>query len=174
MGDPRWLDATERRAWMSLLAVVLVGLPRLERAFRPYGLVHVEYGLLAALSGEPGGLRLRELASAMNMSPSRLSHRIRKLVDLGYVEVHGDAADGRVSIAEITEAGRRFVERVAPAHVREVRRLLFDHLDQRQVAALADALGTVAQALPDCGGPAAIGELPQGRGDRAVSRPRAI
>ncbi|WP_433084054.1 MarR family winged helix-turn-helix transcriptional regulator [Dactylosporangium sp. CA-052675] len=147
--EPRWLDDTERQAWMSLLAVVLVGFPELERTFRPHGLVHVEYGLLAALGGACDGLRLSDLAGQMNMSASRLSHRMRKLVDLGYVEVSGDACDGRVSIARVTDAGREFVERVAPAHVADVRRLIFDHLDEAQTRALADALGAVAAKLGD-------------------------
>jgi DNA-binding MarR family transcriptional regulator len=147
--EPRWLDDTERRAWMSLVAVVLVGFPELERTFRPHGLVHVEYGLLAALSDAGDGLRLSELAGQMNMSASRLSHRMRKLVDLGYVEIGGDACDGRVSIARVTEAGRAFAAQVAPAHLGDVRRLIFDHLDRAQTEALADALGTIADKLGD-------------------------
>lgn len=145
--EPRWLDDTEQQAWLSLLALVLVGFPELDRTFRPHGLVHVEYGLLAALSNTPEGLRLSDLAGRMNMSASRLSHRMRKLVDLGYVEVSGDACDGRVSIARITAAGRSFAEQVAPAHLADVRRLIFDHLDPAQTAALADALGAVAENL---------------------------
>jgi DNA-binding MarR family transcriptional regulator len=134
---------------MSLLAIVLVGFPELERTFRPHGLVHIEYGLLSVLSNADEGLRLSELASQMNMSPSRLSHRMRKLVDLGYVEVTGDACDGRVSIAWVTAAGREFAEQVTPAHLADVRRLIFDHLEPAQVAALADALGAVAGKLGD-------------------------
>jgi hypothetical protein len=49
--------------------------------FRAHGLVHVEYGLLAGLSEQPDGLRLCDLARVMNVSPSRLSHRMRKLAD---------------------------------------------------------------------------------------------
>ncbi|GAA0720979.1 hypothetical protein GCM10010199_27060 [Dactylosporangium roseum] len=145
--EARRLDDTEQRAWLSLLAIVLVGFPELERTFRPHGLVHVEYGLLAALSHADDGLRLSDLAGKMNMTASRLSHRMRKLVDLGYVEVTGDACDGRVTIARITEAGRRFADEVAPAHLADVRRLIFDHLDRAQTAALADALGTIAGKL---------------------------
>ncbi|WP_433057232.1 MarR family winged helix-turn-helix transcriptional regulator [Dactylosporangium sp. CS-033363] len=147
--EPRWLDDTERRAWLSLLAIVLVGFPELERTFRPHGLVHVEYGLLAALSDAGDGLRLSDLAGQMNMSASRLSHRMRKLVDLGYVEISGDACDGRVSIARVTAAGREFARTVAPAHLADVRRLIFDHLDEAQTSALAEALGAVAEKLGD-------------------------
>ena len=148
--EPRWLNDTERRAWLSLLAVVFVGIPELERRFRPYGLVHVEYGLLAALSEVAEGLRLSDLAARMNVSPSRLSHRLRKLVDLGYIELGGSECDGRVSIARVTGAGREFVAKVAPDHVHDVRRVIFDHLDPAQVTALADALETVAHELGGC------------------------
>jgi DNA-binding MarR family transcriptional regulator len=85
------------------------------------------------------------------MSPSRLSHRMRKLVDLGYVEVSGHACDGRVSIARVTDAGREFAAKVAPDHVRDVRRVIFDGLTPRQTAALADALGAIAGKLDGCG-----------------------
>ncbi|GAA4248245.1 MarR family transcriptional regulator [Dactylosporangium darangshiense] len=167
--EARWLDDTERRAWMSLLAVVLVGFPELERTFRPHGLVHVEYGLLAALSDAGEGLRLSDLAGVMNMSPSRLSHRMRKLVDLGYVEISGDACDGRVSIARVTDAGREFAESVAPAHVADVRRLIFDHLDPAQTEALADALGAIAGKLGEsCPGAAGAPKGPPVPGTRAM------
>jgi DNA-binding MarR family transcriptional regulator len=152
MDDPRWLDETERRAWLSLMTLVVVGLPGIERTFRAHGLVHVEYGLLAALSEQPDGLRLCDLARAMNVSPSRLSHRMRKLIERGYVEVRGSADDGRVSIAAITGTGRRLIEDVAPQHVADVRRLLFDRLDESQTAALADALSAVAGSLGACPG----------------------
>ena len=150
MEEPRWLNETERRAWLSLMALVIVGLPDIERTFRAHGLVQVEYGLLAGLSEQPEGLRLCDLARVMNVSPSRLSHRMRKLVERGYVQVRGSDDDGRVSIAVITDAGRRLVEEIAPQHVADVRRLLFDRLDQAQTAALADALSAVAEQLGAC------------------------
>jgi DNA-binding MarR family transcriptional regulator len=149
--EPQWLDATQQRAWMSLVAVMLVAMPELERTFRPHGIVHVEYGLLAALSdiGDEG-MRLSDLAGVMNMSPSRLSHRMRKLVDRGYIDVTGSDCDGRVSIAHVTEKGRAFVATIAPEHVRDVRRLFFDNLSPQQTEALADALATVAEHLSGC------------------------
>jgi DNA-binding MarR family transcriptional regulator len=150
MTQPRWLDETERRAWLSLMALVIVGLPELERTFRAHGLVQVEYGLLAGLSEQSAGLRLCDLAGVMNVSPSRLSHRMRKLVDRGYVELRDSEEDGRVSIAVITAAGRELVDTIAPVHVGDVRRMLFDRLEPAQTAALADALSTVAAGLGVC------------------------
>jgi DNA-binding MarR family transcriptional regulator len=75
---------------------------------------------------------------------------MRKLVERGYVQVRGSDDDGRVSIAVITDAGRRLVEEVAPQHVADVRRLLFDRLDEAQTAALADALSVIAKHLGAC------------------------
>ena len=147
MAESEWLDDTEQRAWRSLLVLTLVGLPELERTFRAHGLVQVEYGLLVQLSERPEGLRLCDLAERMNVSQSRLSHRMNKLLDRGIVEVRPSPGDGRVSIAYITPKGLELVERVAPEHVSDVRRLIFDHLEPAQVATLADALGAVAQGL---------------------------
>jgi DNA-binding MarR family transcriptional regulator len=147
MAGSQWLDDTEQLAWRSLLVLTYIGLPDLERTFRAHGLVHVEYGLLVQLSEQPQGLRLCDLAGNMNVSQSRLSHRMNKLLDRGLVEVAPSPEDGRVSIAHITPKGTELVERIAPQHVADVRRLIFDHLEPAQVTSLADALGAVAQGL---------------------------
>jgi DNA-binding MarR family transcriptional regulator len=147
MVGPQWLDDIEQQAWRGLLVLTYIGLPELERTFRAHGLVQVEYGLLVELSEQPEGLRLCDLAERMNVSQSRLSHRMNKLLDRGVVEVRPSDEDGRVSIARITTKGIELMERIAPDHVSDVRRLIFDHLEPAQVTALADALGAVAEAL---------------------------
>jgi DNA-binding MarR family transcriptional regulator len=152
MAEPEWLNDTEQQAWRSLLVLTYIGLPELERTFRAHGLVQVEYGTLVQLSEHPEGLRLCDLAENMNVSQSRLSHRMNKLLDRGVVEVRPSPEDGRVSIAYITRKGVELVEQIAPDHVADVRRLIFDRLEPAQVAALADALGAVAQGLRPSGG----------------------
>ena len=147
MEEPRLLDDSERQAWKSLVTVVNVGIPQIERTFRQHGLVHIEYAVLAVLSDRPRGMRLCDLARTQNMSASRLSHRMRKLVHRGLVDISGSDADGRVSIAMITDSGRRLIRTIAPRHVRDVRRMLFEGLDPDQTVALADALATVAGHL---------------------------
>jgi DNA-binding MarR family transcriptional regulator len=148
--EPRggWLDDTEQRAWQGLLGFAMLALPELERAQRRHGLVHIEYGLLAALSDHP--YRLSDLAAMLNMSQSRLSHRMNKLRDRGWVTVRQCPDDGRVTIAEITPTGRALVEQIAPGHVEDVRRLIFDNLDPAQTRALADALTSVMSGLRTC------------------------
>jgi DNA-binding MarR family transcriptional regulator len=143
-----WLNETEWQAWRGLIAFAMLGLPELERTMRPHGLVHVEYGLLAALSTRP--LRLSDLAATLDMSQSRLSHRMNKLRERGLVTVRPCAHDGRSTIAEITEEGRALVGEIAPQHVEDVRRLIFDHLQPCQVKALGEALAVVADRLGSC------------------------
>ena len=49
--------------------------------------------------------------------------------------------------ARLPRSGLARLERVAPDHVDDVQRLIFDHLDEEQTTALADALNVVATAL---------------------------
>lgn len=150
--EPKWLNDTEQKAWQGLLALLLLGFPELERTFKAYGLVHVEYGLLHELSQRPEGLRQCDLAEGMNVSQSRLSHRMNKLRERGLVDVLPSQEDGRVSVAYITDAGRDLLRQIAPKHLADVRQMIFDRLSDEQVATLADALDTVATKLrPDSG-----------------------
>jgi DNA-binding MarR family transcriptional regulator len=144
---PRWLDDTEQRAWRGLVAFVTVGIPRIERTFRAHGLVHLEYGILAVLSEHQGGLRLRTLAEVLGVSPSRLTHRMSKLVERGLVEQQPSPEDGRGSVASITADGHDLLRAIAPTHVEDVRRAVFDHLDAESVDGLSRAMTSIASGL---------------------------
>ena len=140
----RWLNDTEQRAWRALITLMMVELPKLEPSFREHDLLHVEYGLLVALSEAPDdALRMSELAEAANVSQSRLSHRMRRLVERGLIDQRPCTDDGRVTYAALTEAGRALIEEVAPQHVEDVRAIVFDALTDDQTTALADALETI-------------------------------
>lgn len=141
------LTEPEERAWLGLLTVVAQALPEVERTTRAHGLVYIEYLLLAELAASPEGRPMNELAHCVQASPSRLSHRIRKLVDHGYVEQRTGQSDARVSIARITQRGRAVVDEIGPAVLRDVRRLVLDPLQPQQVEALADALSAISNRL---------------------------
>ncbi|MEO1065489.1 MAG: MarR family transcriptional regulator [Actinomycetota bacterium] len=150
MSEPRWLDDTEQQAWRALLVLVNRGLPELERTLKQHDLLGVHYQILVVLSEAPGrSLRLTELADAANVSPSRLSHRLHRLVERGDVRIEAVEGDGRGKNAILTDDGLERLELVAPRHVEDVRRLLFDHLDDADAACLARALTKVAVSLCD-------------------------
>ena len=150
VAEPRWLDETQQQAWRALLVLVNRGLPELERTLKRHDLLVVHYSILVVLSEAPDGtLRLSDLADAANLSPSRLTHRLRRLVDRGDVAIESADDDGRGKNAILTPEGRRRLEAVAPLHAEDVQRLVFDHLDADETACLAAALSKVAGVLCD-------------------------
>jgi len=150
MNEPRWLDETQQQAWQGFLVVFLRAFPEIERTFKADDLLSVQYGILVALADAPGHtLRLTDLADMANTSQSRLTHRLRKLVSRGDVEISNDPDDGRAKNATLTEAGRRRLDSISPSHAEDVRRLIFDSLSTKQTAALADALSSIAAGLCD-------------------------
>lgn len=150
MTQTRWLDDTEQQAWQALLVFVNRGLPQLERTLKEHGLLVVHYSILVALSSAPNDtMRLSELADAANLSQSRLTHRLRTLIERGIIEISADAADGRGKNATLTSPGRQLLERVAPQHAEDVQQLVFDHLDEPETEALAKALSKIAANLCD-------------------------
>ncbi len=148
MAEPRWLDEQQAVAWRGLLAVINRAFPEIERTLKAHDLLAVHYTILVALSEAPDRtMGLSALADAANLSPSRLTHRMRSLVDAGDVAIAPDPEDGRAKNANLTRSGLARLERVAPHHVADVQRLIFDHLDEAQTVAMADALAAVAGAL---------------------------
>ncbi len=150
MTEPRWLDETQQQAWRALLAFVNRGLPQIERTLKEQGLLSVHYAIFVALSSAPNDtMRLTELADSANLSQSRLTHRLRTLIENGHVEIAADEDDGRVKNATLTPSGRRLLERVAPVHAEDVQQLVFDHLDENETAVFATALSKIASTLCD-------------------------
>jgi DNA-binding MarR family transcriptional regulator len=150
MAKTRWLDARQQKAWRSLLVFVNRGLPEIERTLRSHDLLFVHYGIFVALSAAPDRtMRLSDLAKSANLSQSRLTHRLRTLVERGAVSIDQDPCDGRVKFATLTDDGFSQLEAAAPAHVEDVQRLVFDHLEPAEVECLANALGKVASSLFD-------------------------
>lgn len=148
MGSQEYaLTVDQDRALSALLGIVLIGMPQLERAVRGHGLLQIEFVLLQALTMRADGWRLSDLAQATNMSQSRLSHRMRKLVDRGYVQPRPSPDDGRATIAVITPAGRRLLEEIKPGYLCQARETLFANLDAEQTRQLADMLTTIAEGI---------------------------
>ncbi len=150
MSDINWLNNTEKDAWLGLLAVVNRAFPEISRDLQDHGLLEVHYHILVALSAAPNfTMRLSELADRANLSQSRLTHRMRCLVDNGDIEISPDPTDGRAKLATLTTAGQKRLAEVAPHHLATVRRLIFDHLNPAQTKALATSLAPVAAGLSD-------------------------
>ena len=152
--EPEWLSEEELAAWMAV-ASLLFQLPgALDRQLqRDSGLTLFEYFVLSGLSMSPERtLRMSELAVFANGSLSRLSNVAKRLEQRGWIERHPDPADGRYTVAVLTDAGWDVVVAAAPGHVDAVRRHVITPLTAAQLRALAAAAPRIAATLLDDGG----------------------
>src|SRR5256885_16918241 len=99
---------------------------------RKAGMSHFEFGVLAALSRQPGRrLQLKDLAVIANGSLSRLSHVISRLERQGWVR-RVSGIKGRATNAELTDKGYRKLMQAGPLHFPEGRRGGFSALSPEE------------------------------------------
>ncbi|MFD5089525.1 MarR family winged helix-turn-helix transcriptional regulator [Amycolatopsis thailandensis] len=142
-----WLNPAEKEAWTGLVSLVLLLPGRLESPLQhDAGLTLFEYLTLSHISEAPERrLRMSELAYLANGSLSRLSNVVKRFEQRGWVERTPDPADGRYTLAMLTDDGYDVVVAAAPTHVRSVRELVLDPLtaeDQEALARIAAKLRT--------------------------------
>lgn len=138
--EPRWLDADELTAWLSLVSL-LIKLPAALDAQlqQDSGLSHFEYNVLAGLSEAPGGaMRMSVLAAHAAGSLPRLSQVVARLERRRLIRRVPDPEDGRYTLAVLTDTGRDTVVAAAPGHVETVRNLVFDPLTKAKTRQLRE------------------------------------
>lgn len=147
--EPRWLTPCERDAWIAIGSVVMRLVPALDAQLqRDAGINFFEYTILSVLSEAPDRtLRMGQLAILAEGSPSRLSQAVSRLERRGWISRAPDPADGRFTLATLTEAGWDTVVATAPGHLAEVRRLVIDPLTDEQLRALQEIGSTVMRAI---------------------------
>jgi DNA-binding MarR family transcriptional regulator len=150
-GEPesRWLTSAQQRAWREL-TTVMTQLPVVLEAQlkRDAGLSYLEYYVMAALSERPDhAMRMSDLARFTNSELSRLSHLIGRLEQRGFVRRMIDCTDGRYTKAVLTDAGYAHLAEAAPAHVAEVKELVFGVLGDADVEALRRCTEKISQRL---------------------------
>ena len=156
-GGFRRLDEIEMDAWRAFLAASTSVTARLNRELEAgCGISMHEYEILVRLSEAPEQtLRMSTLAEHVSHSRSRLTHTVRRLENVGYVERSSCDSDRRGVNCALTPAGLDFLRRAAPVHLDGVRRHVIDRLSREQQVALAELMKVVAQA-PDESGVSAV------------------
>ena len=146
--DVNWLNPAEAGAWRSYIEVQSDLVNAIERDLSTHGLTLGDYQVLVYLSeADDSAMRMCDLADVLQLSPSGLTRRLDGLVAGGFVKREGSAADRRVMMGVLTSTGRELLERTAPHHVESVRRRIFDHLDDNQIAALQSIFDAIATGL---------------------------
>lgn len=147
------LTGEDLETWAAL-ATVLEWLPpaldaQLQRDAR---LTHFEYGVLYALASAPDRtLRMSTLAGYANSTLSRLSRAATRLESQGWMHRTPDPADGRSTLATLTDDGARKVREATPGHAATVRRLVLDRLTASQTRQLREISRRIATAVSEDG-----------------------
>ncbi|PRY40458.1 MarR family winged helix-turn-helix transcriptional regulator [Umezawaea tangerina] len=147
--EPRWLTDEQQDTWRALVGLIL----RLPSALdtqmrRDAGISHFDYLVLSTLSTAPERtMRMSELAAEAEASLPRLSQVVAKLEKQDWVRRAPDPADGRYTLAALTDTGWEKVVATAPGHVDEVQRLVFDVLPKAQQRELKEISRRVTRVI---------------------------
>jgi DNA-binding MarR family transcriptional regulator len=150
--EPRWLEREETEIWFTF-GTMVTWLPDVLDAQlqRDAGISFFEYQVMSMLSMSPQRTRrMSELAALASGSLTRLSRTVDRLDKRGWVIRRPDPANGRFTLAVLTDAGWDKVVATAPGHVEEVRRVVFDPLTKAQLRQLRDISTRIGRAVhPD-------------------------
>jgi DNA-binding MarR family transcriptional regulator len=148
-----WLTAEEQHAWRAFGRAARLLFAQLDHdLYRDAGMAPGAYELLVVLSEAPHrAMRMNELAEATLTSPSRITHAIGRLVDLGWVERTTCPSDRRGWLAVLTDKGLAALAGAAPRHVEHIRTHLFDGLSADEVAELGRISEIILGRLPAAG-----------------------
>jgi DNA-binding MarR family transcriptional regulator len=146
-----WLTNNEMRAWRNFIDSIGTLTAALESDLAAFGLTMGDYEVLVRLSeADDERLRMCDLATALQLSPSGLTRRLDGLVRAGLVERVACPSDRRVMFAALTPAGRAKLVAAAPDHVASVRRRFLTGLSRDQVRELGDIFEIVRSNLGTC------------------------
>lgn len=132
-----------------------------------FGLTRESFDVLTSLrrGGAPFRLSPTQLYRELMRSSGAVTHRLASLERAGLVKRVPDPGDGRGLLVELTRKGRALVDRIAPLHLENERRLLAPlsaHEQQTLAGLLRKLLQTFEHEQPT--------PPPSGRGGRRKSR----
>jgi DNA-binding MarR family transcriptional regulator len=152
---PRRLTEEEQRTWRSFARSARLLFAQLDRDLsRDAGMAPGAYEILVILSEAPSrALRMNELAEATLSSPSRISHAVERLAELGWVDRVTCPSDRRGWLAVLTDRGSDALLAAAPRHVEHIRKYLLEGLTAADVADLGRICERILSRLPASGAP---------------------
>jgi DNA-binding MarR family transcriptional regulator len=151
MATVKPLSPTEEALWRAVMRIVKV-LPRHldSDLVRGAGLTASEYTTIMHLSEGPNReLRMADLATATDLSASRMTRLVDDLQSRGLVTKTASSSDARGNVARLTPRGLAKLKSAWPVHLASVRRLFLDCIDATTIEGVAKALAEVAVHLED-------------------------
>jgi DNA-binding MarR family transcriptional regulator len=92
---------------------------------------------------------MADLASATDLSASRMTRLVDDLQSRGLVTKTASSSDARGNVARLTPRGMAKLRAAWRVHLASVRRRFFDSIDAAAVEGVAEALADVADHLED-------------------------
>ena len=146
----RWLNEREAKAWRGFQALQRRLDSELARQLAEDSqLLLSDYEVLVAVTAHPEGLRGFALAELLGWDKTRLSHRIKAMVEDGLVAKRPCPGDRRGYVVVATAKGRRVIQKAAPGHVGAVRRMFIDLLTDDELDVLGEVTERALAALDD-------------------------
>ncbi|MFE7223250.1 MarR family winged helix-turn-helix transcriptional regulator [Nocardioides sp. NPDC057577] len=148
---PPELTGDDLETWAALATVLEWLPPALDGQLqRDAELTHFEYGVLYALAkARERTLRMSVLAGYANSTLSRLSRAAVRMESRGWLRRTPDPADGRYTLAILTDPGHEKVRQATPGHVEVVHRLVLDRLTKAQARQLREISHRIMRAIRD-------------------------
>ena len=110
----RWVDegwgdaATGMAAVTSVMRAQQVLLARVETVLRPLGLTFARYELLMLLEfSSRGSMPLKKASERLQVHPTSVTNAVDRLAAAGLVQRLPHPTDGRATLVEVTDEGRR-------------------------------------------------------------------
>src|SRR5690625_3495649 len=138
------LSSEEMDFWHRVVAVYMGVLPALERDLQRAGNVSFfEFQVLEHLSSVEGAMSMTKLAARCNSSLSRLSHVARKLEGRGLLTRRLSEHDRRVTVAALTDSGRRLVEIARDVYHDSIESRVLESLSPEELRQATNLLDTL-------------------------------
>lgn len=112
--------------------------------FRPFDLSTPQYAILFHAS--EAGVPLSQICQAILADNSNLTRLVDRLESRGLVRRAADPHDRRVTLVQLTPAGKALIDELRPRHRAYVEERM-SHLSPEQIAAFHEAMATLYAAL---------------------------
>jgi DNA-binding MarR family transcriptional regulator len=90
-------------------------------------------------------LKMCDLAETLRLSRSGLTRRMDGVLEAKYVSQIRDNQDGRVVFAHLTIKGFEFLKKVAPYHLKSVRKRMINLLSDSEIKAFGTGFEKIAE-----------------------------
>ena len=114
--EDRWPAGAAMAAATSIMRAQQIVLARVDDALKPHGLTFARYEALVLLTfSQRGALPLGKMGERLMIHPTSVTNIVDRLERQGYARRAPHPTDRRTTLAEITEDGRRIVDKATEA-----------------------------------------------------------